>query len=121
MGASTPSRRTRRQRLVGRRDVLQLGALLGIILPVAACGAGDADGPREPDASGQPDRAGAGSPTAPDGRSVIVVGAGPAGLSAAHLLVRAGVEVTVLEAAPAYGGRVRRTLDLVDFPIPLGA
>ena len=37
---------------------------------------------------------------------VIVVGAGLAGLAAAHELTRAGVEVTVLEARDRPGGRV---------------
>lgn len=32
-----------------------------------------------------------------------------------------GEPVVVLEAAATSGGRVRRTLDFVDFPIPLGA
>lgn len=40
-------------------------------------------------------------------RSCIVVGAGPAGLSAAHRLATAGVHVTVLEGATAVGGRTR--------------
>jgi oxygen-dependent protoporphyrinogen oxidase len=40
-------------------------------------------------------------------RSCVVVGAGPAGLSAAYRLANAGVRVTVLEAENAVGGRTR--------------
>ncbi|MFM8424958.1 MAG: FAD-dependent oxidoreductase, partial [Chloroflexota bacterium] len=39
-------------------------------------------------------------------RSVIVIGAGMAGLSAAHELTKAGWNVTVLEARSRVGGRV---------------
>ena len=41
---------------------------------------------------------------APTGRKIAVVGAGPAGLAAAHRLARYGHEVTVLEARPKSGG-----------------
>ncbi|MEU5185280.1 NAD(P)-binding protein, partial [Streptomyces longwoodensis] len=37
---------------------------------------------------------------------VVVVGAGVAGLSAAHRLISAGVTTAVLEAAPCVGGRM---------------
>ncbi|MFF8912675.1 FAD-dependent oxidoreductase [Streptomyces sp. NPDC015032] len=37
---------------------------------------------------------------------VVIIGAGIAGLSAAHLLTSAGVSVSVLEAAPRIGGRM---------------
>ncbi|MEV7086680.1 NAD(P)/FAD-dependent oxidoreductase [Streptomyces sp. NPDC093085] len=43
---------------------------------------------------------------------VVIIGAGLAGLSAAHHLTGAGVTVTVLEAAPRVGGRM--TTDDVD-------
>jgi len=44
-------------------------------------------------------------PAAGERVRVAVVGAGPAGLSAAFRLARGGAAVTVLEAAPAVGGR----------------
>ncbi|XP_049270269.1 lysine-specific histone demethylase 1B-like [Rhipicephalus sanguineus] len=40
-------------------------------------------------------------------KRVLVVGAGPAGLSAARHLHRLGMQVTVLEASDRIGGRVR--------------
>ena len=42
----------------------------------------------------------------PGGRKVMVVGAGPSGLSAAYHLTRLGHEVTVFEAGPAAGGMI---------------
>lgn len=41
-------------------------------------------------------------------------------MAAGHLLVQAGVDVVILEAASTYGGRIKHTRDFVDFPIPLG-
>jgi monoamine oxidase len=45
-------------------------------------------------------------PAKPNGKSVIVVGAGFAGLAAAHELVNVGYGVTVIEARSRIGGRV---------------
>src|SRR5208282_574476 len=44
--------------------------------------------------------------TAGDGRSVLIVGAGPAGLEAAHILGKRGFAVTLADAAQEAGGRV---------------
>jgi 2-oxoacid:acceptor oxidoreductase delta subunit (pyruvate/2-ketoisovalerate family) len=43
----------------------------------------------------------------PSGKRVLVVGAGPSGLSAAYHLVRLGHEVTVSDAGPKPGGMMR--------------
>ncbi|GHH91982.1 protoporphyrinogen oxidase [Streptomyces capillispiralis] len=43
---------------------------------------------------------------ADDGRRVVVIGAGIAGLAAAHRLVRRGARVTVLEASDRVGGKL---------------
>ncbi|MEM6852995.1 MAG: FAD-dependent oxidoreductase [Planctomycetota bacterium] len=52
---------------------------------------------------------------------IVVVGAGPAGMTAAHLLRQQGIEVAVLEAAPTHGGRIKHHTTFADFPISLGA
>lgn len=61
------------------------------------------------------------SPPSAFSGKVLIIGAGPAGLTAAYQLTQRGVDVQVLEASNTYGGRVKRTTDFVDFPIPLGA
>ena len=52
---------------------------------------------------------------------VLIIGAGAAGLSAAYLLHQKGIEVEILEADRVYGGRMKRTTDFANFPIPTGA
>lgn len=104
---------------IDRRAVIRAGAAAGLAAVLAGCG--DLFGGDETDRGGMQ----AGADTSDDDAaarvgSVIIVGAGPAGMSAAAMLARAGVDVRVLEARPTYGGRIRHTRDFVDFPIPLG-
>jgi NADPH-dependent glutamate synthase beta subunit-like oxidoreductase len=47
------------------------------------------------------------APGQPTGKTVLVVGAGPAGLACAYHLARFGHAVTVLESAPKAGGMLR--------------
>jgi len=53
---------------------------------------------------------------ASNGRSVAVVGAGPAGLSCAHFLARTGYRVDVFEKAQSYGGMLTRGIPSFRLP-----
>ncbi len=52
---------------------------------------------------------------------VIIIGAGAAGLSAGYLLDQQDIDFRILEATSGYGGRMKKTDNFTDFPIPLGA
>ncbi|GGZ61121.1 protoporphyrinogen oxidase [Streptomyces subrutilus] len=62
---------------------------------------------------------GPGAPAAPHGH-VVVIGGGIAGLAAAHRLLADGVRVTLLEAGPRLGGKLRSG-ELAGAPVDLGA
>ena len=51
---------------------------------------------------------------------VAIIGAGPAGLTAAFLLSREGVNVTVLERDPRYVGGISRTVEYNGFRFDIG-
>lgn len=53
--------------------------------------------------------------------SVIVIGAGAAGMYAASWLKYKGAQVTVLESSDRRGGRVKGLTDFADFTVELGA
>lgn len=53
--------------------------------------------------------------------SVLVIGAGIAGLAAAYHLRQAGIKATVLEARDRIGGRVWTDRDFADIPVEFGA
>jgi monoamine oxidase len=84
---------------MNRRDFIKLSGLLGLSLPALAFN--------------QSSRS--------KKQKVIIIGAGAAGLAAGYLLQQIGIDFTILEASPRYGGRMKRTNSFVDFPIPLGA
>jgi protoporphyrinogen oxidase len=53
-------------------------------------------------------------------RHVVIIGAGPAGLTAAYLLSKQQVPVTVLEADPEYVGGISRTVSYKGFSFDIG-
>lgn len=52
--------------------------------------------------------------------TVIIIGAGAAGLTAGYLLKQLGIDFRILEASDHYGGRMISTRSFADFPISLG-
>jgi len=53
--------------------------------------------------------------------SVAIIGAGAAGLYAAHLLSKRGIPVKIFEASDRIGGRIKPITDFASFPIEMGA
>ncbi len=51
---------------------------------------------------------------------VLIIGAGPAGLTASYLLTKAGMGVTVLERDPDYVGGISRTVNYKNFLFDIG-
>lgn len=51
---------------------------------------------------------------------IIIIGAGPAGLTAAYLLAKENISVTVLEADPTYVGGIARTVQYKGFCFDIG-
>ena len=52
--------------------------------------------------------------------SVVCIGAGPAGLTAAYMLTKEKVNVSVLEADPTYVGGISRTETYKGFAFDIG-
>ena len=52
--------------------------------------------------------------------TVLIIGAGAAGITTGHLLAQRGIDFRILEASDRIGGRIKTTDDFVDFPISLG-
>ncbi|MDC8004562.1 FAD-dependent oxidoreductase [Aureisphaera galaxeae] len=90
-----------------RSEFVKVCGLLGISLPfqsvLHACSTDDNGG--DPIESSE---------------SVLIIGAGAAGMAAGHLLAQQGIDFRILEASSRYGGRTKRNNSFADFPIPLG-
>ena len=56
----------------------------------------------------------------PNPKNVLIIGAGPAGLTAAYMLTKENVSVTVLEQDPVYVGGISRTVNYKGFGIDIG-
>ncbi|MEO0338293.1 MAG: FAD-dependent oxidoreductase [Bacteroidota bacterium] len=87
-----------------RKEFLSMCSILGIGLPLQAALSSCSE-----------------DPISNTNENIIIIGAGAAGLSAGYLLNQQGVNYQILEASANYGGRMKRTKDFADFPIPLGA
>jgi flavin-dependent dehydrogenase len=87
---------------MNRREFIKICQLLGLSLPLSPLLNVSAKGLNNTD-------------------SVLIIGAGAAGLSAAYLLEQQGVNYQILEASATFGGRIKHTTDFTDFPIPLVA
>ena len=86
-----------------RRDFLRFCALLGITAPFSGF---------EPSLE---------ETVTPSDNSVVIIGAGAAGMIAGYLLERNGIKYEILEAAKSPGGSLKHTKSFTDFPLSLGA
>ena len=59
-------------------------------------------------------------PTSPTSADVAIIGAGPAGLTAAYLLTQQGYKVTVIEKDERYVGGISRTVEHEGFRFDIG-
>lgn len=95
---------------MNRRDFIKMCGLLGVPVSLASCNS-DTRSITTPSNITSSNFSG----------SVLIIGAGAAGLAAGYLLNQNGINFQMLEASSTYGGRMKATNTFADFPIPLGA
>lgn len=88
---------------MNRREFIKMCGILGLGLPLSSVITGCS-----PSENGNINK-------------VLIIGAGAAGLASSYLLKQQGIAFEILEASSVYGGRMKRTTEFADFPIPLGA
>lgn len=92
---------------MNRKEFVRICGILGISLPFASAASSCSNkGDNDPIETNE---------------KVIIIGAGPAGMSAGHLLAQRGIDFEILEALPDYGGRIKHNKSFTNFPISLGA
>ncbi|MEM6273171.1 MAG: FAD-dependent oxidoreductase [Bacteroidota bacterium] len=84
-----------------RKEFLRLSSILGLTLPFPSLLFSQGER-REPPGS------------------VLIIGAGAAGLSAGYLLAQQNIDFQIVEASDGYGGRIKQDTTFTDFPLPLG-
>lgn len=86
---------------MNRKEFLKISSILGLGIPFAtACNSTKKLGASD---------------------KVIVIGAGPAGMTAGYLLKQQGVDFKILEASASFGGRIACATSISNFPTPPGA
>ena len=107
------------------RERLALPGVLGYVCPAPCekgCVRAQADGAvsirelHKRVAAAEPQAGAAAGPAATTGKRVAVIGAGPAGLSAAYYLARLGHACTVIDEREAPGGMLRYGIDRAALP-----
>ncbi len=98
--------RTHQTVLMTRTEFLKAISLLGLYAPIQSVLGKESES--------QPEKYGFSG-------SVLIIGAGAAGLSAGFLLKQKGIKFKIIEAIAQHGGRMKVDRSFADFPISLGA
>ncbi|WP_299364273.1 NAD(P)-binding protein, partial [Winogradskyella sp.] len=90
-----------------RKEFIKVCGLLGISLPLQSVMSSCSSSNTNSSNNNSPE-------------SVIIIGAGPAGMAAGYLLAQQGINFQIIEANPTFGGRIKHNTLFSDFPISMG-